>query len=229
MKHRTKFISGIFLTILGFGCLQNANSETIVLDFEGIGNRASVNNFYNGGTDSSGRSGNNLGISFSNRSLASIDRDAGGSGNFANEPSPNTTLFFLSGGAATLNIAAGFDTGFSFFYSSTGSGFVNVYDGLDATGNLLTTINLGRNIDGCSGDPTGDFCRFNAIGVNFSGIAKSIDFGGTANEIGFDNITFGSATAGGSTGGSDVPEPSTMALLCLGFLSFLAFRRHKDV
>jgi hypothetical protein len=229
MKHRNKLISGFFMTVVGFGCFQNANAETIVLDFEGVGSGAAVNNFYNGGTDSSGRSGNNFGISFSNQSLGSIDRDAGGGGNFANEPSPNTALFFLSGGAATLNIAAGFDTGFSFFYSSAGSGFVNVYDGLNGTGNLLTTINLGRNIDSCSGDPTGEFCRFDPIGVNFSGIGRSIDFGGTANQIGFDNVTFGSATAGGSTGAGDVPEPATTALLGLGFLSFFAFQRKKDV
>ena len=33
-----------------------------------------------------------------------------------------------------MNVAAGFSTGFSFFHSSSAPGFVNVYEGLNATG-----------------------------------------------------------------------------------------------
>jgi len=97
-----------------------AQAAIIVLDFEGIGNLPSgvqVLEFYNGGTDQLGNSGTNYGISFGAASLGIIDSDAGGGGNFANEPSPSTVLFFLTG-SAILNVAAGFDTGFSFFYTS---------------------------------------------------------------------------------------------------------------
>lgn len=194
----------------------------ITLTFEGVANYAAVDDFYNGGTDSGGNSGVNYGIGFSSTSLASIDADAGGSGNFGNEPSPSTVLFFLSGGAATMNVAAGFDTGFSFFYASAASGFVNVYDGLNGTGNLLATINLVRNIDGCVGDPTGDFCMFTAIGVTFDGIAYSVDFGGTANQIGFDNITIGSEIAGTPV---DMPEPVSLALAIIAFAGMTVARR----
>src|SRR4051812_3801536 len=113
---------------IGFAAPAEAS---IVLTFEGVGNLASVNNFYNGGTDSVGNSGTNYGINFSSNSIGNIDADAGGGGNFANEPSPSTDLIFLSGGAATMNVAAGFDTGFSFYYSGNEPGFVNVYDGLN--------------------------------------------------------------------------------------------------
>lgn len=194
----------------------------ITLTFEGAGNYAGVNNFYNGGTDTDGHSGVNYGIVFSSTSLAVIDSDAGGAGNIGNEPSASTVLFFLSGGAATMNVAAGFDTGFSFFYSSSTAGFVNVYDGLNDTGNLLATINLIRNIDGCVGDPTGDFCQFSAIGVTFEGIAHSVDFGGTANQIGFDNITIGSDIAGTP---ADVPEPVSLALAIVAFAGMVVARR----
>jgi len=88
------------------------------LTFEGVGNLASVNDFYNGGTDSAGHSGPNYGINFSSNSLGLIDSSAGGSGNTGNDPSGVTNLVFLDGSAATMNVAAGFDTGFSFYYAA---------------------------------------------------------------------------------------------------------------
>ena len=220
---------------LGLPCI--AAAAPIVLDFEGVADRASVNNFYNGGTDSAGNSGINYGINFSSRSLGTIDSDAGGTGNFANEPSASTIVAFLVGGSATMNVAAGFDTGFSFFYSSAENGFVNVYDGLNGTGNLLASLELHDNIDACGGDPTGTFCRFTAIGISFDGIARSVDFAGATNNIGFDNITLGSFTPGlpvipGDPDDPDepdtpteVPEPATLALSLLGLAGLAAARR----
>lgn len=182
-----------------------ASAAVITLDFEGVGDLNAVGNFYDGGA------GTNYGINFSPDTLAVVDLDAGGSGNFANEPTPNTIMFFLNSNNAILNVAAGFDTGFSFFYTSSTAATVNVYSGLNGTGALLASINLAAQFtDNCVGDPNGGFCNFTAIGVAFAGTAMSIDFGGTANQTGFDNITFGSATPGG------VPEPVTLSLLGLG-------------
>ena len=45
---------------------------TTVLTFEGVGDQAAVNDFYNGGTDSAGNSGPNYGINFSSTSLGLI-------------------------------------------------------------------------------------------------------------------------------------------------------------
>jgi hypothetical protein len=195
----------------------------IVLTFEGAGDVAAINDFYNGGTDSAGNSGTNYGINFSDSSLSLIDSDAGGSGNFANEPSASTILFFQTGGAATMNVAAGFNTGFSFFYSSNVAGFVNVYDGLDGTGSLLATVMLAGGTNGaCAGDPTGGFCNFIPVGVSFLGTARSVDFGGSADNIGFDNITLGAEIPGGS-----VPEPGTLSLIGLAALGFGAVRRKQ--
>ena len=196
----------------------DADAAVIVLDFEGVGDQVAVNNFYNGGTDGAGNSGTNYGVVFSSTSLGLRDSDAGGTGNFANEPSPSTVLFFQSGGEATLNFAAGFDLGFSFFYASSNEtgGLINVYEGLNGTGNLLASLALPINGGGCSGDPNGvPYCNWTNIGVAFSGIARSVDFGGTANQIAFDNITLGSVTAG--SGGNAVPEPGTWAMMLVGF------------
>lgn len=220
MKNVKSVLSALLL-LTGMSTAQFAVAVP-TLTFEGIGNRASVNNFYNGGTDSSGNAGVNYGVSFSSTSLGLIDSDAGGSGNIANEPSGDAVIFFLSGAAATMNVAAGFDTGFSFFYASGAAGFVNVYSGLNATGSLLATINLTRNIDGCIGDPTGNFCRFTSVGITFNGTARSVDFGGTANQIVFDNITIGSEIAGAPT---DAPEPASLALALIGFAGLAAARR----
>lgn len=176
-----------------------ANAAVVVLDFEGIANGTAVGNFYAPN------------YTFSGSTLALIDADNGGTGNFANEPSSKTIMFFTSANNAVLNANNGFTTGFSFFYTSSTAATVNVYDGLNATGNILASINLSaQHNQNCVGDPTGTFCNWDAIGVAFSGTAYSIDFGGTANQTGYDNITFGSKNPG-------VPEPAAWAMMLAGF------------
>ena len=207
-------------TVVAIGLLfsMSASAGIVQLDFEGVGNYNAVGNFYNGGA------GTNYGINFSGPTLGLVDADNGGSGNFANEPSSNTIIFFLDAQNAILNYAAGFDTGFSFFYTSSTAASVNVYDGLNATGNLLGTLALAAQYtQNCSGDPTGQFCHFDPIGVLFAGVAKSIDFGGTANQTGFDNITFG----------TNNPSPiNSVPLPAAGWLfgsALLAFAGRKSV
>lgn len=202
-------------------------ADTVVLTFEGVGNHCAVNDFYNGGTDACSNSGPNYGINFTDVSLGLIDADAGGDGNFANEPSAETALFFLSSDRATMNVAAGFDTGFSFYYSANADDtFVKVWSGQNGTGDLLATINLSRNYnnDGCTGDPGGAYCHWDAIGVLFNGIAHSVDFGGTANFVAFDNVTLGSDIPGGN-----VPEPGALGMFGLGLLLIagVALRRRR--
>jgi len=194
----------------------SASASIISLDFEGVGNLNPVGNFYNGGA------GTNYGVEFSGATLGLVNTDAGGTGDFANEPSPKTVMFFLDANKAILNFAAGFDTGFSFFYSSSTAASVNVYDGLNGTGNILATLALAsQGFDNCTGELSGKYCNFTAVGVEFGGIAKSIDFGGTAGQIGFDNITFGTDTPVVSA----VPVPAAAWLFGSALLGFAGFRR----
>lgn len=214
----------------------SAQAAIVSLDFEDINatypsSFAQVLEFYNGGTSSDGTTGTNYGISFSDNALAICLNTPGvtcsntSRGGLGSPSSQLGGLFFLSGTETYLNYASGFDTGFSFNYVSLSfSGSVNVYDGLNGTGNVLATLNLSPNANSGVCNASGQFCPFSPIGVLFSGTALSIGFGGVANQIVFDDVTFGSDNPGPGTG---VPEPGTLALLGLG-IAGLGIARRKQ-
>jgi hypothetical protein len=173
------------ITLLGAGVMAcvGANAGVDVLNFVGLADETPIGNWYNGG------GGPNYGIQFGADSLALISYADGGTGNFDGAPS-DTVAFFLSGPGDVMDVAAGFTTGFSFYYSDqvgfTGS--VSVYSGLDGTGSLLASLSLPSTPD--------PYHVWVPIGVSFAGTAESAVFSGAADYIGFDNITLGSATAG---------------------------------
>ena len=209
-----KFIKETLLVSATLSLTSTAFGAVTVLTFEGLKDLEPVLEFYNGGQGGGGSGpGPNYGIQFNADALAVIDSDAGGSGNFGGEPSPSTAVAFLTG-SAVMNIAAGFETGFSFFYSAIQvPGVVKVYDDLNATGTLLATIQLPLTPINGAPDPTGDFSPLVPTGVAFAGIAKSVDFGGAFNGIGFDNITFGASDP-------VIPEASTVfSVIGLGALA----------
>ena len=104
-------------------------------------------------------------------------------------------MYFLSGSDVFVNVPGGFEKGFSFYYSSASAASVQVYSEVNGGGTLLASLDLNaQHNQDCVGDPNGVFCNWSPIGVTFQGLAKSIDFGGAANGVGFDQITFGSSS-----------------------------------
>jgi PEP-CTERM motif len=202
-------------------------ATTTVLTFEGLQNLEPVLNYYNGGLGGDGSGpGPNYGITFGSDSLAVISVLDGGSGNFSGAPSMPTVLFFLSGPGDVMDDAAGFTTGFSFYYSAISMpGSVDVYSGLDGTGSLLASLTLPVTPEGGSPvcTPGYAYCPWVPIGVSFGGTAESAVFSGSADYIAFDNITLGSSSP------SITPEPGTLLLFSSGLLAVGAFLRRRKV
>jgi len=215
---KIKLIAGIALVIAATAL--TATAGVIDLTFEGVApypwdsSSTYVQNFYNGGTDSAGYSGPNYGISFPANALAiclnslTVVCSNTSRGGLGDPSSQQGALFFLSGSSTFLDDPAGFTTGFSFNYTAINEGgSIQVYSGLDGTGSLLATLTLPTTPSDCAPGYDAGFCPFYPIGVTFAGTAESINFGGTANQIVFDDITFGSSTPGAT------PEPTTLVLL----------------
>ena len=206
----SKFLFSLCLGVLLL--LGSSAAQAVVLTFEGLGDQESINNYYAGGFGGSGSGpGPNYGITFTSDSLSVIDADNGGSGNFSNNPSGHTIMFFLNG-ADTMNVAAGFTTGFSFFYANNGGdGLVSVYSGLNGTGTLLTTLSLPNTPN--------PFNVWVPVGVSFGGTAMSVVWSGSANHIGFDDVTLGSNRPGLPDGGS------TIMLMGMAFAGIAVLKR----
>jgi hypothetical protein len=221
---KLKFLGALCACALATTALNAAT----VLTFEGLGDQEAVLNYYNGGKGGNGSGpGANYGVSFGADSLAIISNTAGGSGNFDGNPSGNTILFFLNGPGDVMNVSAGFTKGFSFFYSSPfNTGSVQVYSGLNGTGTLLANLSLpttpqGEGTGSCNSFDA--YCPWVPFGVSFSGTAMSAVFTGTANHIGFDDITLGSSKPG------NAPEPASILMLGSGVaaLGLLRLRKRK--
>jgi hypothetical protein len=209
-----------------------------VLTFEGVNTNypssgyATVGDFYNGGLSGDGNTGTNYGISFGSNALGICLNSIGAvcsntsRGGLGDPASERTGLFFLEGDQTFMNVASGFSTGFSFYYSAIGQGgSVLVYDDLNGTGNLLATIALTVTPSDCPPGYSAGFCPFFAAGTTFVGLAKSVAWGGVADQIVFDDVTLGSSTPGNPS--DVVPEPATMTLLATGLLGMAAARKKR--
>jgi hypothetical protein len=201
-----------------------ANANVVTLNFAGLQDTELVNNYYNGGTGSLGSGpGPSDGIVFSNGEVCVTV--TGTCNNVANQPGPSTVLQFISGTAATMNVAAGFTTGFSFYYSAANTpGSVTVWSGLNGTGTELADLALPITLPAPAPGFSEDYSTWDPIGVSFAGTAESVDFGGSAEYIVFDDITLGASSPVGAT-----PLPAALPLFAtgLGLTGLLGWRRKR--
>ena len=204
-------LSLITVLVAGLMSVAPAFATAITIDFEGPTSFQSIDQYYNGGTDTAGASGPNLGVSFGLDAL-DIQNDALGP-YFSNAPSPIGVMAPV-GADAAMNVAAGFEWA-SFWYSSIAAGTVDVYSGLNGTGTLLASFSLLNNAqsNGCTDSP---FCNWSQETLSWGSKAQSIQFGNAANIAGFDNVKV-------------VPEPGSIALVSIGLAGFAASRRTRRI
>ncbi len=197
-----------------------AFAEPITLTFEGANSTGFLTNFYNGGTDiptnlanQSPASGTNYGIAFGG-SFAALANDDPEFPYFTGARSP-TVMNLLDGADALMTATRagyGFIDGLSFTYSATEAFSIRV---LDANSDVLATFLLGTTNDDCG---PASFCGWSTSSLlTFNGIAKYIDFSGSAGVAAFDNLAV-----------NQVPVPAAGWLLASG-LAALARSRRKRV
>lgn len=199
--------------VLFAACAAPSAFATTTIDFEAVTSYASIADFYNGGTDSAGKAGPALGISFGGDAIA-VDNDLQVA-QFSNAPSPVGVMAPV-GSDSALNAAAGFAGSIGFYYSSSAAivGGLQVWSGLDGTGTLLASFDLAANADsGCNDSP---YCHFDALDAAFSGVAHSVTFGNAVGVAAFDNLTV-----------AVVPEPSTYATMAAGLVGLAVVARRR--
>src|SRR5713226_4467042 len=177
-----------------------ANADPIVsLDFNDLQVDEEVLGYYSGGLGSLGTGpGPDLGISFTS-DFVTVPFGVFGPPDLSEQ---------LTSDSGTMNVAAGFSGGFSFYYANMSGvpGSLLLYSGLNGTGSLVGSLLLPDN------------GGFEATGLEQLIPFESAVFSG--NGLMLDNITF-------APGGELVlPEPSSINLLCIGLVAiFIALRR----
>jgi hypothetical protein len=200
------------LKALALACALLAGNATasVVIDFEGVGNGAAVNDYYNGGTDSLGNSGTNYGVHFSGGTVAYNQFGAYIAG-------PTFMTFSAaSAGAGISVLARGYsDDSMSYTYiDNTMFEPVMIVDYDEPCCRINRTV-----------FPAGTLWPF-IVYTDFR--VNGIQF----NTRELDNLIFASTVLQTTRRPTDptgtVPEPGSIALLGLGALGLLGARQRKS-
>jgi len=135
-------------------------------------------------------------VTFGTSWLGLVDADAGGSGNFANEPSPSTIAFFLDQTDISIGLAPTVRF-VSFWYTAAAQSLPVTVTAYDSFNNPIAQAlgnTVGTDYDGapCIGDPDGSFCTWDRIVlVSPSSLISRVEITGTASDyFGIDDLLF---------------------------------------
>jgi hypothetical protein len=207
-----RWFAAITAAILCVGSARVARADLVLLTFDGLQHGEEVLQYYNGGTGSLGSGpGPNYGVSFTNTGVVLLH------GNYSGEPTPPAIMFIgifdqpegIPNVSTTMDVFPGLQGPMLLYYAALDApGRADVYSGLDGTGSLLTsqTLPVTNNVTGV----------FVSDSINFSGIAHSVIFTGSNQQLAVDNISF-----------SAVPEPSSLMLAAAGGSLMLVRRRQR--
>jgi hypothetical protein len=185
---RKSALAGAAVALLACVGAGAANAGTVVMNFDTMTVGATVDNYYNGGTDSLGETGPNYGAVFT-------PGDWEVSTGFGETSPPNFAYSFS--GAGAVNVANGFTGSVYFTYGAFTPSTVSIYSGLNGTGTLLAQAT------GLDASPE----AFGPETISFSGKGESIVVSSGAAQFGWDDLTLS---------GVAVPEPAAWALMLVG-------------
>lgn len=171
------------------GRVDRQQGETCTfIDFEGLGDNQEI-----------GTVSGEPNVTFATGWLALIDADAGGSGNFANEPSPDTVAYVPAGAYGPIDFDEGVQFA-QFFYVASAISLpvtLTAFDGPGGTGNEVDSVQgdtIGTDFDGapCTGDPSGNFCLFDilTLAADTNNIRSVVISGAVPNQFAFDDMEY---------------------------------------
>jgi len=198
----SKISAAIALSVMAFAAVSSARAGVVTLNFalsdlSTYGLYEPILNYYDGGADAGGAIGPNYGITFNAGAAAQNNYPYPGSNvGPGNNPAPGipASMILYNYTGDIMNVAAGFTTGFSFYYSAPfATGTVNVYAGLNGTGALLASLVLPLTPNADPPYPY-NYGIWDPFGVAFAGTAESVNFSGSYGYIAFDDVTLGAAS-----------------------------------
>lgn len=174
------------------------------------------------------------GITFSSRAVAYRPIDAVGAtgAQFSNAPSADSAIAIFDAdrlmSSFSITVANGFKDSFSFFFAgidpAPGTGVVLTGSFDDGSTEKVLTFNAVSG-EACYSDAWSvDLaCKWYEQTIAFSGTAFEVTFTAPVGNMFFDNLVFGAQP----TGGNDIPEPGTLALLAVAAGAAALGRRRK--
>lgn len=189
----------IFAAAVSIFAASSASAALVTANFDGVASFSAVGSAYAAS-----------GLVFDTEAIAIDGTDATLATPFTAHS--GTNAMFSPFSATVMNVADGFVGDVSFWYSSiTGSTTVSVFDGLNATGSVLSSFTLASNSTA--------YELFSLASQSFSGVGYSISFGGNDGQIAYDDVTVNA-----------VPLPAAALLFPMGAaaLGLSARRKRKQ-